>query len=943
VNVDPFDARLDDELERARLRRVFEQKLDTVVGYVLPLQADPHEQRRLSGPTWSTGPWFLRADRMYLIPGDSPMGYRLPLDALPWVSKGDYPYVVEQDPMAPRDALPAAEVLQARHAQGPVEQRAEARRAVQDPRGPAAGSGAHVPGQPEPAAFSQPPGKFQSAADVTRTALCVEVRDPRRANGPKAEAVGSKSGVLYVFMPPLTDLADYLALVAAIEATTEELGLKIVMEGYPPPRDHRLKLLQVTPDPGVIEVNIHPAHNWAELVDHTEFLYEAAFETRLSAEKFMTDGRHTGTGGGNHFVLGGATPADSPFLRRPELLGSLLLYWHNHPSLSYLFSGLFIGPTSQAPRVDEARNDQLYELEVALREIERNRQVHGQDMPPWLVDRSLRNILVDVTGNTHRSEFCIDKLYSPDSTTGRLGLLELRAFEMPPHARMSIVQQLLLRALIARFWNKPYKAPVTRWGTQLHDRWLLPTFIQSDFHDVLQEMRGAGYDFDDAWFAPHFEFRFPLVGSVSAAGVELTLRNALEPWHVLGEEGAVGGTVRYVDSSLERLEVRVTGLNESRYVVTVNGKAVPLQPTGTAGEFVAGVRYRAWNPPSALHPTIGVHAPLTFDLVDTWMNRSLGGCQYHVAHPGGRNYVTFPVNAYEAESRRLARFFRMGHTPGRLHVAEATVDVAGSREFPFTPRPARREAAWRHLAAHRRLRPRPRARRQLVGGVAAHAGAFRPGLPARKPARHHAPVPAGLRGAARAAPGRHLQRHDGRPAAHVPGRRAAAHRAAHARPLQRDLLRARLPGALPRRDAGRGQRPHGARPAPLPQDPAGPAAGARPHQAAGRPVPRPARAAPGFDAGRARPAAGHPRRQCAGGQHAGLGLSRIACAAGFPARRWRAASSAKSSSCRRCRPGGAANAPRSRRRCRNSAPLPSSPPIRAPTGRPASTRCSAAS
>ena len=309
-------------------------------------------------------------------------------------------------------------------------------------------------------------------------------------------------------------------------------------------------------------------------------------------------------------------------------------------------------------------------------------------MPPWLVDRMLRNLLIDVTGNTHRAEFCIDKLYSPDSTTGRLGLLELRAFEMPPHARMSLAQQLLLRALVARFWHEPYRDAAGALGHRaarpLHAAALRVAGLRGrDRRPARRRLRRS----TPHWFAPHFEFRFPLVGEFAARGVHLELRQALEPWHVLGEEGGAGGTARYVDSSLERLQVRVTGLIDQRHVVTCNGRALPLQPTGRVGEFVAGVRYRAWQPPSALHPTIGVHAPLTFDLVDTWMQRSLGGCQYHVAHPGGRSYDTFPVNAYEAESRRLARFFAIGHTPGQGFGKRVEAPPSAAR-VPVHARPA---------------------------------------------------------------------------------------------------------------------------------------------------------------------------------------------------------------------------------------------------------------
>jgi len=698
VNVDPLDSRIEDAMERARMAKVFEQGLTRIIGNALPVA------RSADGSFWESGPWFLRSAHCFLIPGDSAMGYRLPLDSQPWAATGDYPFIHAPDPSRTFPALlPHAQIR--RQLADPEARGAEAWGAAGEgapgegtPGAGMQGGGRGV-GTPDPfrealarealraqgnhpdaaveraeptaaeraaqasaerAAQSEPLPK-QSAAHIVRTAMCAEARN----------------GVLYIFMPPARELEHYVELVAAVEAAAETLHQPVILEGYEPPVDPRLGNFKVTPDPGVIEVNIQPSANWRQLSDRTTFLYEAARECRLTTEKFMLDGRHVGTGGGNHIVLGGAKAADSPFLRRPDLLRSLLSYWHNHPSLSYLFSGLFIGPTSQSPRVDEARNDSLYELEVAFRQFPKA----GESAPPWLVDRLLRNLLIDVTGNTHRTEFCIDKLYSPEGPTGRLGLLEMRAFEMPPHARMSLTQQLLLRAMVARFWRKPYApAQLVRWGTELHDRFLMPYFVALDFADVLGDMRAEGFDLRDDWFAPHFEFRFPKYGDYATRGMQLELRQALEPWHVMGEEGSAGGAVRYVDSSVERLQVKVSGLAPDRYAVTCNGRVVPLRPTGTVGEFVGAVRYRAWQPASALHPSIGVHAPLTFDLYDTWMNRSEGGCQYYVTHPGGRSHDRFPVNSFEAESRRLARFFRMGHTPGKMHVPPAATQL----EFPFT-------------------------------------------------------------------------------------------------------------------------------------------------------------------------------------------------------------------------------------------------------------------
>ncbi|MBC8027872.1 MAG: transglutaminase family protein [Steroidobacteraceae bacterium] len=656
TNVDPFKSKLEDKVERERLARVFEQGLDIAVGHVLPVARD------VTGKRWKSGSWYLRRERCYLIPGDSPIGYRLPLDSQPWVKKSDYPYTSEPDPMAPPQTLPAyAEVRRQLRAgeERPAEKGTDLFSATGKSQGQDEKGDRSI--LPDGKKDQSPPAFLQSATEITRTAMCAEPRN----------------GTLYIFMPPADRLEDYLELVAAIEATAEAMNVPVVMEGYEPPKDPRLNSFRVTPDPGVIEVNIHPSESWTELVDRTTHLYDEARKTRLTTEKFMVDGRHTGTGGGNHFVLGGATPADSPFLRRPDLLRSLLAYWHNHPALSYLFSGLFVGPTSQAPRLDEARNDSLYELELAFKQL----PPAGQTTQPWVVDRLFRNLLIDSTGNTHRSEFCIDKMFSPDGNTGRLGLLEMRAFEMPPHERMSLTQQLMLRSLIARFWREPYNpARLTRWGTELHDRFMLPYFIDRDLADVVAEQNAAGFPIQREWFAPHFEFRFPKYGDFSTFGADVELRQALEPWHVMGEEGAAGGAVRYVDSSVERLQVKVTGLAPDRYTMTCNGRQIPLRPTGNVGEFVAGVRYKAWAPPSALHPLIPSQSPLTFDLVDTWMNRSMGGCQYHVAHPGGLSPDTFPVNAFESESRRLARFVRMGHTPNKVSVPPETTNP----EFPFT-------------------------------------------------------------------------------------------------------------------------------------------------------------------------------------------------------------------------------------------------------------------
>ncbi|ACY14596.1 DUF2126 domain-containing protein [Haliangium ochraceum] len=591
-DVDPLAADLDDSETRRRLSRMLGHGLGQPVGYVLPLG------RRAGG--WASDRWSFRREHMFLVPGDSPMGLRLPLDSLGGSAAAQFP----RDVTAIRLDEP-----------------------LHFPPGTPSGAG------PEPASDGD-------SDELLYTALCVEPRD----------------GHLCVFLPPLETADDFLALVAAVEDAAAALARPVLIEGYPPPSDPRLRTCVVAPDPGVLEVNMPVCASFAEYQSIMAMVNDAAHHAGLSTEKYQMDGREVGSGGGNHLTLGGPSTVESPFLRRPALLGGLLRYLNNHPSLSYLFTGLFVGPTSQAPRIDEARLDSLYELELALAQMP-----EGETDQPWLTDRLLRHLLVDVSGNGHRTEVSIDKLYHPLALGGRQGIVEFRAFEMPPHTRLAAAQMLLVRALVARLANAPYREKLVRWGSRLHDRFMLPHFLWHDFEEVAADLAGHGLPFEASWFRPFLDHRCPVFGRLQLGDVELELRTALEPWPTLGEQPSGAVVARYVDSSLERLQVSARGVVEDRHAIAVNGVVLPMWPTGNAGEQVAGVRFRAWQPPECLQPTIGVHHPLRFDVVDTWAQRSLGGCTYHVWHPGGRAFEQPPLTAFEAAARRAQRFTTDAH------------------------------------------------------------------------------------------------------------------------------------------------------------------------------------------------------------------------------------------------------------------------------------------
>lgn len=596
-------------------------------GYILPIRRRQPEGKL----AWSSQLWFPRPDRLVLMPGDGPIGFRIPSDVMPWVAPDPVVYESDAAPFENKAMLPPS-----------------------PPRHPELFA-VEPPTDPLPPLSST----AESAPVLIRTALCVQAREGR----------------LFVFLPFSSELADYLDVVAAVEDTCAHLGMKIWVEGYTPPADSRLRFFSVTPDPGVLEINLPPASNWDELESLHRVLFEEARKNRLTAEKFRFDGGHVATGGGSHIVIGGATVMDSPFLRRPDLLRSMVAFWQNHPSHSYLFAGMYVGPTSQYPRVDEARTDALYELEVAFANLPKD------NCPAWVVDGLFRNLLADMTGNSHRAEFCIDKMFPPPGLGLQLGLVELRAFEMAPHLQMSLLQSLLVRALIAMFWKNPFAGSLTRWGPALHDRFMLPDFVRRDLGEVLAALGRAGFHFNDAWFAAQFEFRFPKIGSITANGLELELRQALEPWNVLAEEAVSGRTVRSVDSSLERIQVTLSGIDaNSRYVVTCNGRRVPLTPTGGPGVAIAAVRFRARRFAATLHPTVPVHAPLVFELIDTVRECCVGRCTYFVAPPDGRLYPALPATAAEAEARRKERF-QVNPTPvGPAVVPEEEINPV----FPIT-------------------------------------------------------------------------------------------------------------------------------------------------------------------------------------------------------------------------------------------------------------------
>jgi uncharacterized protein (DUF2126 family)/transglutaminase-like putative cysteine protease len=596
------------DFEYEAWRQEYTRKKNTVhsmAAYVLPL----HWNNQKMG--WITCQWKSMEKHIFLIPGESAAGYRLPLDRLISYSDPRFELSPEKSLFEKDKPLPSSEQLS---------KMIEAR-------------------------YHCTPSNDTILKHTLRTAVCIEC----------------KGNELYLFIPPLSQLESFIDLIKSIEYTSKKTKISVLLNGYCPPIDNRLNYFSVTPDPGVLEINIHPSKTWQEIVEKNRIIEEEAKKCHLTTTKTMPNGRIIASGGGNHITLGGETPNESPFLQRPDLLQSLISFWQHHPSLSYFFSGLFVGPTSQAPRIDEARHDSLYEIELAFQQLSSKK-----NKPYWEIDRLFRHLLTDMTGNQHRAEFCIDKLFCPDSESGRQGLLELRAFEMAPTPQETLLQILLVRALLITFWQEPYQQPLIRWGTQLHDRFFLPHFLWADLADILNILKKQGYPFELEWFQTFYDFRFPLLGNLYAHNICLELRVALEPWHVIGT--GCQNTSRTVDSSLERIQVKITGLIPQQHQICCNGIVLPLHCTGMQGEYIAAVRFKARKNPITTHPNIPLHTPLQFDIIERQHQRAIASCHYH-SH-----------NMNDVEIAISDHFEIISPSAKLVTPIEATVDP----EFPFT-------------------------------------------------------------------------------------------------------------------------------------------------------------------------------------------------------------------------------------------------------------------
>ncbi|GAA4454949.1 transglutaminase family protein [Novipirellula rosea] len=652
LNMLPDSDELKDPLRRQRLAERLSAPQSAPTGYVLPLRWDPIRNR------WSSGKWEFRRAGLFLLPGDFAMGFRLPLGSLSKLATEPDDIATEPSQFEEKALLPQ------------IYGEASARQTVISPL------------QDAPEVVDS--GKNGRAP---RTALCVEARD----------------NAIHVFLPPIHFVEHYVELIAVIQATAQQLQLPVVLEGYDPPQDQRLKRFVIEPDRNRVRLVLPAASSWQQQCELYETAYAEAKAVGLVPESGLSEDNddvvHLAeldeekvqrASSNTALTLGGPTPSSSPFLNHPQLLRSLISYWQNHPCLSYLFSGTQIGPSGNAPRPDEGRDDALYELGIALERFPVTDSPHL-----WLPDRLLRHLLADASGNMHRAEIRVDTLYAPERQSRRLGQILLQSFTMAPISTLASLQALLVRALIAHFKRRPYAEPLVRWESQLHDRFMLPQVLWDDFNSVIRDLNESGFPLQQEWFQSIFELNFPRLGRVQIGDITLELRRAHEPWPLLAEEVTGAGIARFIDVANERLQVRLSGVIPDRYVLACNRESVPLKRGSTEGEYVAGVRYKVTQPPSTLHPTIAPVTALVFDLIDTWTSKSIGGCTYYPAAPqtwtdeagatpekvelAGREPTVPPLPAAPAPIRVSGRFEGTGSGDNAIGTPTQRLD----RRFPY--------------------------------------------------------------------------------------------------------------------------------------------------------------------------------------------------------------------------------------------------------------------